>query len=494
MRIILGVMMGLLLATVSLAQKRDAEFDKLADRYFDECVFKYDPVYGTQAGFHQYDALLPAGSRAEIDQADRHPEALRDGGRRVRRPGALTVRRGRPRTACSPASAGQLLTLEMIRPWEKNPDIYSSGVSNAIFVIMSRSFAPAAVRLRSVIAREKLIPRVFDSARANLKNPPQIYTEVAMEQMPGIVGFFQNDVPTAFKDVHGRAAPRRVPRPRTRASSTRSSPTRRLLKTDLLPRSNGDFRIGADTYRKKLLYDEMVDIPLDRLLQIGYARSASQPGRVQDGRRADRSDADAAQAILDEAQKDHPAARQTAREHSRTCWAACATSSRTHKIVTIPTRGPADRRRDAAVHARADHRVDGHARALREGREGSVLQRDAAGEDLDAKQTEEYWKASIAAPSSAPRSTKSTPATTRSSCGSPSAPSKVRKLLGCASNAEGWAHYTEQMMLDEGYGNGDLKLRLGQLQDALLRDARFIAGIQMHTGKMTVDGGRRSSS
>jgi uncharacterized protein (DUF885 family) len=67
------------------------------------------------------------------------------------------------------------------------------------------------------------------------------------------------------------------------------------------------------------------------------------------------------------------------------------------------------------------------------------------------------------------------------------ASSKVRKLLGCSSNAEGWAHYTEQMMLDEGYGNGDLKLRLGQLQDALLRNARFIAGIQMHTGKMTVE-------
>jgi uncharacterized protein (DUF885 family) len=67
------------------------------------------------------------------------------------------------------------------------------------------------------------------------------------------------------------------------------------------------------------------------------------------------------------------------------------------------------------------------------------------------------------------------------------APTKVRKLLGCMSNAEGWAHYTEQMMLDEGYGKGDLKLRLGQLQDALLRNARFIAGIQMHTGKMTVE-------
>ena len=66
------------------------------------------------------------------------------------------------------------------------------------------------------------------------------------------------------------------------------------------------------------------------------------------------------------------------------------------------------------------------------------------------------------------------------------APTKVRKLIGCGSNAEGWAHYSEQMMLDEGYGNGNLKLRLGQLQDALLRDARYIAGIQMHTGAMTM--------
>ena len=67
------------------------------------------------------------------------------------------------------------------------------------------------------------------------------------------------------------------------------------------------------------------------------------------------------------------------------------------------------------------------------------------------------------------------------------APSKVRKLLYCGTNAEGWAHYDEQMMLDEGYGHGDPKLRMGQLQDALLRDARFIAGIEMHTGKMTLE-------
>ena len=67
--------------------------------------------------------------------------------------------------------------------------------------------------------------------------------------------------------------------------------------------------------------------------------------------------------------------------------------------------------------------------------------------------------------------------------------SRVRKLLGASSNAEGWAHYSEQMMLDEGYAANDLRMRLGQLQDALLRNARFIVGIEMHTGKRTFDQG-----
>jgi uncharacterized protein (DUF885 family) len=71
----------------------------------------------------------------------------------------------------------------------------------------------------------------------------------------------------------------------------------------------------------------------------------------------------------------------------------------------------------------------------------------------------------------------------------PQFPSKIRKIIGANTNIEGWAHYCEQMMLDEGYGDATAKtpteaklIRLGQLQDALLRDARFIVAIRMHTG------------
>ena len=82
----------------------------------------------------------------------------------------------------------------------------------------------------------------------------------------------------------------------------------------------------------------------------------------------------------------------------------------------------------------------------------------------------------------------------------PEFPSKIRKLLGANTNIEGWAHYTEQMMLDQGYdaprhptprqrrSAKSHLVRLGQLQDALLRDARFVNTIKLHTGEGEPDG------
>ena len=114
--------------------------------------------------------------------------------------------------------------------------------------------------LKSLVVRERLMPAAFVAARQNLKNPPHIYTEIAIEQLPGIINFFRNDVPLAFKDATD---------PTTKADFAKSNADviaalqsyQEWLKTDLLPRSNGDFRIGAETFRLKLHYDEMVDTP-----------------------------------------------------------------------------------------------------------------------------------------------------------------------------------------------------------------------------------------
>ena len=98
-----------------------------------------------------------------------------------------------------------MLTLETIRPWEKNADNYSSTCANAAFALMERKFAPADDRLRSLIAREKQMPGLLGEARINLKNPPRIFTEIAIEQLPGIISFFQNDVPSPSRMPRRRA-------------------------------------------------------------------------------------------------------------------------------------------------------------------------------------------------------------------------------------------------------------------------------------------------
>ena len=89
------MLLFLLPAACSFAQTRDAEFNKLADRYFDEAFFRFDPVQGTQAGFHQYDAQLPSMSAAEERE---EIEALRRFGRvsELRCARTLARRRGGP--------------------------------------------------------------------------------------------------------------------------------------------------------------------------------------------------------------------------------------------------------------------------------------------------------------------------------------------------------------------------------------------------------------
>ena len=475
--------LALLLTVCGFAQKRDVEFSKLADRYFDEYVFQFDPVAGTQAGFHQYDALLPEGSRSEIDRQVATLKKLLPEFENFSTQG-LSPAAAADREIAISSIRGQLLTLETIRPWEKNPDLYSSGVTTAIFVIMSRSYAPAAVRLRSAIAREKAIPRVLEAARANLKNPPRVYTEVALEQIPGISSFFEHDVPAAFRDVKDEALQGEFQKA-NQAVIEALKGYQKFLKDDLLPRSNGDFRIGADAYRQKLLYDEMVDIPLDRLLEIGTAdmrRNQEEFRKVAARIDPNRS----AQEILDEAQQDHPSAGKLI-ETFKDALTGLRDFIEQRRIVTIPTSiPPIVEETPPFMRALTTASMDTPGPFEKVAKE-AFFNVTLPEKSWDAKETEEYLEGFNRGTIVSTAVHEVYPGHYTQFVWIARAPSKVRKLLGCGSNAEGWAHYTEQMMLDEGYGSGDLKLRLGQLQDALLRDARFIAGIRMHTGNMTVE-------
>lgn len=178
------------MASQAATSEKQAAWDKLADEYFEQVYFKFEPSNGTSDGFHQYDALLEDYSRAGVDA---NVAALRAFEKRVEELDAkgLDETRAADRELVLANIRGTLLTLEVVRPWEKNPDSYSSGISNSVYVIMIRKFASADERLRSVVAREEKMPAVFAAARANLKNPPRIYTEIALEQLPDIISFFK---------------------------------------------------------------------------------------------------------------------------------------------------------------------------------------------------------------------------------------------------------------------------------------------------------------
>jgi uncharacterized protein (DUF885 family) len=377
-----------------------------------------------------------------------------------------------------------LLDLETIRGWETNPDRYSSTASNAVFVIMSRTFAPQAERLKSVIARERQMPAMFAAARVNLKNPPRIYTEVALEQLPGIVSFFQHDVPLAFNAVKDQALLDQFHQ--SNAAVIRELQSyETFLKNDVLPRSKGDFRLGADTYRKKLLYDEMVDIPLDKLLEIGYANlRQNQQAFRETAKKIDPTKTP--QQILEQAEKDHPSADKLL-DAFRNTLGGLRDYITQHHIVTIPSQVlPIVEETPPFERALTSASMDTPGPYEKVAKE-AFFNVTLPEKNWTPEHIEEHLEAFNRGTITSTSIHEAYPGHYVQFLWVPSAPSKVRKLLGASSNAEGWAHYCEQMMIDEGYGGGDLKLRLGQLQDALLRNARYIVGIEMHTGKMTFD-------
>ena len=470
------------------------QFAKASDDYFDQVYFHYAPSTGTMVGLHQYDAQLENFSRPSIDAEiaalksfEQQIEAIAPANSKA----SLVPRSDREIVLSNIRS--QLLTLETIRPWEKDADTYSSTCANAAFVLMERKFAPPDDRLRSLVAREKQMPALLSAAHANLQNPPHVFTEIAIEQLPDIISFFQHDVPQAFADADDPALKAEFARTNAAVVSALNDYLH-WLKTDVLARSNGDFRIGADTFQKKLEYDEMVDLPLGKLLQIGWADLRKNQDHFKKVAAELNPEKDPRE-VLEDLGEDHPAPGQLL-DAFRATFTSLVGFIREHHIVTIPS----DVRpivEETPPFMRAT----------------TFASMDTAG-PFETQATESYFNVTLPDPSMTPAEiegymhsfnigTVISTAVHEAYPGHyvqflwlPQAPSKVRKLLGANTDVEGWAHYCEQMMLDEGYGQPgagakDAReaklLRLGQLQDALLRNARFIVGIEMHTGNMTME-------
>jgi uncharacterized protein (DUF885 family) len=498
--LVAGVLLSASVASVASAQHIAADgtaqtFNLLTDQYFEQVYFKFSPTAGTSAGLHQYDTQLEDYSAAEVQ---REIAALHAWDKKLAAidPKALDEAPAADYEILRNSIRSSLLQLEVIRGWEKNPDNYSSGVTGSIFSIMERPYAPVNVRLRAAIEREKQIPQVFVEARKNLKNPPKIYTEIALEQIDGLVSFFQTDVPSAFADADDA---------QTKADFAKSNAAviealksyGAWIKSDLLPRSNGDFRYGADTYQKALAYNEMVDIPLDKLLAIGQADLHK--NQAEFARVAKLIDpAKTPQQELAELALQHPAPDKLLQAfHDR--FNSEIDFIRTHHIITIPSEvQPTLEETPPFMRATTQASMDPPG-AFETHSTKAYFNVTLPDPKWDAAKTNEYMAAFNTGTIVSTSVHEAYPGHYVQFLWMPkfTDQSKIRLLMGASTDIEGWAHYCEQMMLDEGYGKATSKtereanlIRLGQLQDALLRDARFVVAIRMHTGvggAMTTD-------
>ena len=474
--------LAIAIATLSLAPQAKGQhlsadggvqtFNFVADQYFSDVYFHFSPTLGTQNGLHQYDTQLEDYSAANIQK---QITALHTYEKKVEAidPSALDASVAGDREILLNNIRSQLLTLEIIRPWEKNPDTYSSGITSSAFAIMERPYASTNVRLRATVEREKLMPQVLLEARKNLKNPPHIYTEIALEQIDGDINFFQNDVPSAFFSDPDAATDAEAKAAFAKSNAAVIDALKSYgawMKSDLLPRSNGDYKLGADTFAKKLRYDEMVDIPLDRLLSIAF--DDLHKNQAEFARVAKEIDpAKTPKEVLAELASIHPAPDKLLSAFQDT-FSSLITFIDTHHIITIPSKveptleeTPPFMR--ATTFASMDPPGPFETHSTKAYFNVTLPEKGWTPEHI-AEHMAEFNVGTVISTSVH----EAYPGHYIQFLWTPQFPSTIRKVLGANSNIEGWAHYTEQMMLDQGYGQPgvevQLRLRLNRVHPELI--------------------------
>ena len=446
-----------------------------------------NPSIATGAGVHDYDAMLEDYSAAAIQAREAELARTLD---RLQRLRGMTADEMIDGEIIRSAIRAELLETQEVQSWKRNPMMYVGTPGGAIDGLMKRDFAPKKKRLELVVSRLVEVPRMMASMKANVTNPPREFTDLAIRMASGSVGFYKESVAVWAKDAadgdprllgwFGKANGEAIAAMEDAA---------KWLKADLLPRSKGSYAIGAELFAKKLKYEEMVDTSLDRLLAIGEANLEKDYKAFVETARLINPKQTPAQVMAD-ISNDHPtevdlipATRQT--------LAGIRQFLVDKKIIDLPNaRFP--KVEETPPYARSGSFASMDTPGAYETKATEAFYYVTPPEkEWDAKHKEEHLRLYNKPVMDIITVHEVFPGHFTQFIFASQFPTKTRKLYSSSSNAEGWAHYAEQMMVEEGFGNGDPKLKLAQLSEALLRDCRYVVGIQLHTQGMTVAEGAK---
>ena len=457
------------------------DFGRLAHEFIEDDLRTY-PEFATAQGDHRFDARLTDMSRKAIESRMRATKEWKH-----RFEALASTHLAPPDEADREWLIAQLddrlFDGEQLRTYERSPDAYLP--NEALHILVKRNFAPLEIRMRSATGRETAALHNLAMARLNLKpaRAPKVFVNITLSQMPGMISFVEKDLPTTFASVPDGPDKLAFLQANTKLVAAEQAYAK-WLKDELLPHATGDYAIGADAYRRMLADEEMVNLPLGDLMTAGedeLVRLQADFAKTAHSIDPKHSPSEVAATI----NREHPTAEQLI-PTVKAGLAELRAFVLAHHLASIPSEVP------PLVN------------------ETPPTMRATTFASMDTpgpfeKSTEAYFYVTVPEPSWPPNRIEqllaffSYPLISDTSVhevypghyvqflNNRLNPVLVRALYSSGANAEGWALYCEQMMLDEGLHRGDPKYRLAQLQMALLRACRYLVGLRMHTKGMSVE-------
>jgi len=463
----------------------DGPFERFAAEYL-QAFYTAHPVRATKLGIHDHDSRLPDLSRAAIR---RRVVELREWLARLEQidRDLLAEESYYDSRILDRAIRAELLELEELRGWQHNPLLYNRLMADGVASLVDRQFAPLERRLSDLISRLDRFPALMRAARKNLREVPAPWTELSLRNTRGHVKFLRDGVPAALR---AQGLDRLDPRLVARWKTTHGRALKQLgdfvrwLERDLEPRSTGDFRLGRELFERKLLYEEHVSKSVAELTRINEAairRYQEWVARVAARLDPSRSVEQVMRSVTDQypgpdelisvARRNVQQARDFVRERG---------------IVTLPT-DELPIIRHTPEYARegfASMSTPGPFETVATEAYYNITNVDPTWTDEQQRQHLTYFNYAGLLGISIHEAM---PGHFVQLLYQRLLPTDVRKVFAPSSLVEGWAHYVEQMMIDEGFGDKDPAIRLGQLRRALQRHARWYAGVALHTGDVTVE-------
>jgi uncharacterized protein (DUF885 family) len=481
-------------ANIFGAQTADAEYEAVAEEYI-KGYLAARPLQGTALGLHEYDGKITDYSRlaldAELSRLRRFDDRLAkfDASK-------LSARQSIDLRILQAAIKNELFQMQDMSIFERNPMVYARAADLNIYV--QRNFAPLDDRARSLTTIESQIPNILIAARTNLNDVlPKPYVELAIQIARGASDFLKKSLPPALsglKDEQVRVAFQDANRKAANALSDYAG----WLEREKLPKASLDFALGEEKFRRFLAQTELVDLPPQKVLEIGMEQlKAEQDAFSEAAKKIDPNKSPIE--VFKQIQSEHPTPENLISDVAKDLdkIRKYVTS---HHLVNIPSDVRA-KVKETPQFLRATSFASMDTPGPFEKRATEAYYYVTPTEnDWPDKQKEEWLTAFNYYTSDVTSIHEAYPGHYVQFLHLNESPAtKVEKIFGSYAFIEGWAHYSEKMMLDEGYGSPTgttpseddakraAKYRMAQADEALLRLCRLCASIKMHTQKMSIE-------